>query len=261
MIVVFGVYDLFKKGRLQERDRCEFCKKRALLASYTAWKFFHVYFIPLLPLGHGRTVRYCPLCRKHRKVKMREVRARIEGAPQAARSALAAGDVNAALQAIMTCAQMGGLEQAEALFDLMDQSDVRVLRALGRFQYMRKRTAPAEDIYRKAIELAGEDAASHYLLGELLLGDRKRAEEALAELELAATLEPRALDVRQLLSEEYQKRKMWRKLLAVLEEMAPLDPEAAAGKAFQKRLKKARKKAGKEAAAAPAESVNPYAAP
>lgn len=246
MIFIFGKLHLFKRQRLENRDWCEHCGKRFRLMSYTAREFFHLYFIPFIPLGRIRVINKCPRCEKYYSMHIKKVRDAVAEASAAAEQALAAGNVEETIENAFACLQFGDFERVGSILSQLNQDDGVVLRTGARILKMQRKFTEAQTICRQAISAEPENAEGHYLLGEILIESRQ-VDEGLVEMQQAAVLAPDALDVRMTLMDEFAKRKRWPELLPVMDEIAALAPDMLQDKTFSRLLKKAKKKAGKKA--------------
>ena len=73
MVILFGAYGTGRKMCAYRRAWCNHCAKEAIAEQYSAFYFFHVFFIPLIPLGtrwkwECRECRNDPLERTHESV-------------------------------------------------------------------------------------------------------------------------------------------------------------------------------------------------
>src|SRR5437667_6348011 len=67
-----GTWYYGKDNLVTRNDRCEFCGNYGELKSYDTTLYFVVLFIPLIPLRRKRILDECPVCRRHRAVKLSE---------------------------------------------------------------------------------------------------------------------------------------------------------------------------------------------
>lgn len=257
MVLIFGRFHLFKRQRLEVRDWCEHCGKRFRLQSYTAWEFYHVYFIPFIPVGRLRVMNKCPGCQKYLGMSIKKARDAMEEASAAAEQALAAGNVDEAIENAFTCLHFGDYERAEGVLSRLDPGDGRILLARARMLRMQRQFTQTEALCRQAISAEPENAEGHYLLAETLIESRQ-IDEGLAEMTQAAELAPDALDVRMVLMDELAKRKRWLELLPVMDEIVALSPDMSQDKHFSRLYKKAEKKARRKAVTQA--DKNPYQA-
>ncbi|MCK4626392.1 MAG: tetratricopeptide repeat protein [Phycisphaerae bacterium] len=256
MIFIFGKLHLFKHHRLENRDWCEHCGKRFRLMSYTAREFFHLYFIPFIPLGRIRVINKCPRCDKYYSMHIKKVRDAVAEASVAAEQALAAGNVEETIENAFACLQFGDFERVGSILSQLNQDDGMILRAGARMLRMQRKFTEAQTICRQAISAEPENAEGHYLLGEILI-ESGQVDEGLMEIHQAAELAPDALDIRMVLMDELAERKRWSELLPVMEEIAVLSPDMSQDNAFGRLLKKTEKKARPRTAIAT--KKNPYA--
>lgn len=71
MFFIYGAKH-YGKGQLSHRyGICESCGKPGHLKSYTTAQFLHLWWIPLIPIGHNRVMDLCPHCNTCRNVSPR----------------------------------------------------------------------------------------------------------------------------------------------------------------------------------------------
>lgn len=246
MIIIYGTGHFFKKRRVEELDWCDHCRGRMRLASYTAWRFFTVYWIvPLIPLGSARCVRFCPHCKHYVQFGRRQLRQTIQEVTESGRQAAAAGNAQAAAGAALMLVRLGAFEAADDILDGLEPrpGDAGVHSARGTAHAMKRQHRAAEECFRLGIMADPSSAEAHFLLGEVLV-EMRRSQEGIDEMRRAAELAPEAMDVRVVLMTELERKRDWPGLVTVMEEMARLDPSRLDHKPFAKLLKKARGKAG-----------------
>ena len=62
-MVLFGVRDSYKHDSVFHFDACRDCRRLGWLHSYNVYQFIHLYFIPVVPVGHERRIDACPNCK------------------------------------------------------------------------------------------------------------------------------------------------------------------------------------------------------
>ncbi|MCB9232477.1 MAG: zinc-ribbon domain-containing protein [Bacteroidia bacterium] len=65
MIIIWGTYHLMKNNPRVHNDTCPHCGAFSRLESHEATHFFHLYYIPLIPLGKKRIESKCSRCNKY----------------------------------------------------------------------------------------------------------------------------------------------------------------------------------------------------
>lgn len=61
-----------KKNKQRYTGICENCGANTQLEAYDTTEFFVLLFVPIFPLGEKRVMDYCPACRKHRVMKLKD---------------------------------------------------------------------------------------------------------------------------------------------------------------------------------------------
>jgi hypothetical protein len=63
MFVIYGTRAYFRRNQVTTFNFCEYCSVHGKLSSFDGRNFFHLYFIPLIPLGsRKRNHQSCPRC-------------------------------------------------------------------------------------------------------------------------------------------------------------------------------------------------------
>lgn len=241
-----GYYGRANRTRL--RDRCEFCGGRFELANYDTWLCACALFVPIAPLSRLRIFRDCPGCRQHYRMPMRQVRreakAVLDGAVEALRRDPATREEP--LQAAWTLFELGRLADVDRLMNALLEhhaDDLDVLLAQGAMLQQRGRAEQALAYHQRAAGGFPDSPAAHDALGECLL-ELGRRDAGMASLQRAAELAPQALDVRERLVEEHQRRQDWPAMVGVLEQMATIEPSLLGREAFARLLSRARRAIG-----------------
>ena len=255
MVIVWGTYHLGKTDRVTERDVCEFCGKEAKLESYTARAWGHLMFIPLIPTGKARVLRYCTACQQFRHVSMKDLPAAVGEISRQAVEDVREGKIDDVLGAAILLTQLGAFGQADALLEACPADAVDPLLVGAMLRSMHGDDAGAEQILRAAAQTHADKPHPHFALGEHLL-KTQRIDEGLASLQQAAEQAPEALDVRFRILDVHTSRKNWTAVCQALEEIIAINPDVLQDKAIAKLHKKAQKKAG---TAALKDQPNPYA--
>lgn len=72
MFILHGVYALGRKIVAYRNDVCLTCAAPRRIYGLRAFRIFHIFFVPLIPLGFGRVWR-CSVCKLDPRVNMGEV--------------------------------------------------------------------------------------------------------------------------------------------------------------------------------------------
>ncbi len=72
MFFFYGIRRYGKKNGTSRTGVCESCGKTGTLETYDTAQFFHLYWIPLIPLGHVKIIDACPHCNKCRVISPRK---------------------------------------------------------------------------------------------------------------------------------------------------------------------------------------------
>ncbi len=185
-MIVYGVR-LYGKDNVRVRfDPCPSCGALGKLSSFDAAKFFHIYWIPLIPLGRKRVMDSCPSCKMHRELGLREYRKvkreTLDGTVQAMKDN--PRDPDAAAEAINAYVHFGELDNFEAMAPALanrHQQNAKVQSVVGgAYEYL-GRYDEAETYYQRALH-ADPSPEHHEELATLLIREGK-PEEAEAHLE------------------------------------------------------------------------------
>ncbi|MBL0209445.1 MAG: hypothetical protein IPQ13_00795 [Holophagaceae bacterium] len=68
MFILFGRWHFGRKAVAYRADWCTVCERRIVAQAIRSFDWFHVYLIPLIPLGHWRHWE-CPHCEKQPHLK------------------------------------------------------------------------------------------------------------------------------------------------------------------------------------------------
>lgn len=62
-MIIFGTGYYFKSRQASQKGFCPYCGKYSKLSSWNGMSFFHLYFIPLIPVSKFQRIhKYCKLC-------------------------------------------------------------------------------------------------------------------------------------------------------------------------------------------------------
>jgi tetratricopeptide (TPR) repeat protein len=63
MFIIFGTRAYFRRNRVTQYSICPQCSQFARMQSFSAMRFFHLYYIPLIPIeGYRRNHKLCSRC-------------------------------------------------------------------------------------------------------------------------------------------------------------------------------------------------------
>ena len=65
MVVIQGIYFFNKQNIITNEKVCNYCNRINKLKTYTGFKFFHLYGIPLIPLGKKVVNNECSGCKTY----------------------------------------------------------------------------------------------------------------------------------------------------------------------------------------------------
>ena len=74
MLIFYGVRNYGKTDASARLDICAACGKTGRLETYTTARFFHLYWIPLIPVGHAKIIDACPHCKQCRTLSPKKYR-------------------------------------------------------------------------------------------------------------------------------------------------------------------------------------------
>lgn len=72
MLFFYGMRRYGKSNATKRYGACEACGKSGDLATYDTAQFFHLYWIPLIPVGHIKIIDACPHCDQCRTISPRK---------------------------------------------------------------------------------------------------------------------------------------------------------------------------------------------
>lgn len=71
-MTVYGWRNYYKRDSSYRRDNCPKCRHIVFLHSFTTTRCFHLYLVPLFPLGRKRILNQCPACSAGREFSFRD---------------------------------------------------------------------------------------------------------------------------------------------------------------------------------------------
>lgn len=69
-MIIFGVRNYYKRDSVYRADVCEQCGVFGQLHSYSSTQAFHVYWIPVFPVGFKRVIDQCQSCKAGREMSL-----------------------------------------------------------------------------------------------------------------------------------------------------------------------------------------------
>ena len=260
IIIVSGSYYRGRKQQIIDRSYCSICERENRpLRSYSAWEIGHFMFIPLMPWGRVRIFCSCLTCQHHYKfsLKGKRLKAAIEQQRKDAFARLGK-DLYETLNDVAGLAHLGDFEGVRSLLEKLDDHG-QAARTLGeaRFLALQGRASEAESNFQKALKADPSSGTPDFWLGQFLL-TQKRDEEAIAQLQRAAQLNPHYeyFGLLRDFSLARKQRKNWHGLAVIMSEMARRQPDMTKDRKFARLYAKACRKSGRIA-----ETSNPYANP
>jgi len=230
-MIIFGV-KTFGKDHAQSRyGNCGQCGAFGKLQSYDTSKYFHVYWVPLVPLGRKRVIDSCPSCKMHRETGVRQYRKiRRESLANALEEMKNDPDnAEKAISGIQTFVSFGELQNFEAIAPALaqrHQASGSVMRELaGAYDYIGNHEE-ASRYYQLALA-AGNDPETHEDLAVFLIR-RGRSEEAETHLQhIIETGNEERYGLLYFLVEGFRHEGRHEDALRVLDQLETLDSDAA----------------------------------
>ncbi|HJZ90775.1 MAG TPA: hypothetical protein VKE40_07860 [Gemmataceae bacterium] len=224
---------------------CPNCGALAELESYDTTLFFVVFMIPVIPLGQKRILQNCPVCQRHRVVKLKDWEA---GKAQAFNAVLEKLQANPDdRETIQMALGLATVYQDEQLFDKLADvlaghrtDDAEIQAQLGAAYEYFSRWPDAEAAYQRSMAVDPTDDTRERLAVCLL--KQNRPEEAADHVRHA--LESKDPDKAWLvfwLIEGFMAKGMHEQALAVMDVRDQIYPKLVKDKAYQKQRKTAEK--------------------
>ena len=225
-MLVWGTYVLFKRDIVEGPCQCLRCGEyHQRVQSYSGWRFFHLYFIPLIPLGHKRLAMTCPKddLAIGLSLKQKHLQPVFDKARQFAREAKTFDELIERVSHMIHLADFTGVDEILDEWARTDPIGAEIGRGLS--TQFHGDTDEAESHLRKAVSLDGANGLARFHLGQFLF-ETERDEEAVSELRQARALDPQ-LDVRGAMFTALADRELrrdWHKVFSLSEELFRLDP-------------------------------------
>lgn len=190
MFIVFGTTFYHKANLKQKKDVCAFCKQVRPISSYEGWKFFHIYYVPIIPLGKKKVLNSCGGCDRYLQLSMAKWNELRTVQLEAAKKGYSQNqDKEHALQLLDALEVYASREEAEAFVREVSSrydSDPEVLLQCAAWYRAHGYTEQASRLAHKSLSSEGADRARRILLGIALeQGDLNAALQQAAALETA----------------------------------------------------------------------------
>jgi tetratricopeptide (TPR) repeat protein len=263
-MIIYGTRFYGKTDEVETQESCVHCGRYGKLTSYTGRRFFHIYFIPLIPTGkRTRVTRQCPSCKTGQHLEVSQLPGLTESIRQQLQEitiAAAAGETHfrfggeeyAVLPSIFNLVPDAyvylGADETEEFLTLLRTNDAHLptLFAEAKHAEIIGQTSLAENAY-KSIERESESQRELARLHRAqMYFNLSRFNDAAVLAEELDTAYPTDLTVKQLLLDIYSNTKEWEKLASTYEHCFTLNPGLWENKAFLKAYKKACKRCARE---------------
>lgn len=237
MLIVFGKYNYFKKDMIYKSGICPYCNKETTLSNFTTSQFYHVYYIPLIPLGKFHFVNYCNKCKKALSYKLDDWYSTSAEALEKAQMNYQhhKTQYNATIEMHMAYRTFGVPAEAFKFAEQMEQDfagNAEVHNYLGTFYLDNNRVEEAKRNYKAFYEASENKERSCQALGDLLyqLRDYKGALELYRQMQ---TFEDKSTVFKLLnICGELRKESLYTEcdeLLQMIQERYTGDPDKVAG--------------------------------
>lgn len=264
-MLIFGTGYYFRSRKAMQRGFCSHCGKFGKLQSWNGMSFFHLYFIPLIPVSrYQRIHKHCKLCNngllfaidKHEAMtlKIKE---------QSAHAILALHDGEATVEDIDNepTDPISFLEGAIDWFHSAADKDFsyQLLQQLNHpeckfaeammtafVQMMDGDLSKSAESYQLASRLKPDDYRGHLRLANVLV-ELKKGDQAIPAYQSAATATDDVnmqISILFLMAELLTKQKRYLDASQAYDQIVQRQPELLNDKAFMKLMNKAKKKAG-----------------
>ncbi len=260
-MIIYGSQMYGKKERVTTWGSCEHCGAYAKQHSYSARKWGHLYFIPLIPMGgHVRVLFECSQCSMGSHIPIEQLPAVTDSVREGLKPAVAAsmaGEqtfVDPEGDELHTGAQLAGAvsmlyacnvgDVVPSLLEKLPDGPARSLVEGSEYQVTGNPDA-AIDCYKRAAKASPEDVVPLLWLAELL-ANRGRREEARAVYEKAAEMQPDNVGIVANLADLCEAMKDWDGVCDHYETLFAAAPSLGEDKKLVKTYKKACKKSRRD---------------
>jgi hypothetical protein len=267
MVIIFGTRAYFRSNKVSQYGFCNHCDQFAKFSSFDAMRFFHLYYIPLIPTqGSRRNHKMCPKCNVVQLFEPNvfgEIITSLKDQTADAIVALQSGDTTFTddkpdaepiecvpfLHSVLDWLYAANnVEFCNSILSQLDSPNCRFARSIleAALETMRGNLDKAILAYKDAASVDPASPQPHQLMGHLLI-QRNRREEAIDSYKsaLALTSDPQIqLGLNIQLADQEMTAKRFADAAASYERAVQIRPELASHAPFAKALKKAKKKAG-----------------
>lgn len=73
MFILYGIKDYNRRNGRTVFGSCEHCKSVGFQTSCDVTSYFHIYWIPIIPVGRYRIIEHCPRCKQGKKIGKRDI--------------------------------------------------------------------------------------------------------------------------------------------------------------------------------------------
>lgn len=264
-MLIFGTGNYFRTRKASQRGFCSHCGKFSKQSSWNGMSFFHLYFIPIIPLSsYHRVHKYCNACSngltfpidKHDEITLKikeqsahailalhdgeEMIENIDEEPTEAISFL-----EGALDWIHSSADK---EFGYQLVQQLNRPECKFAEAMATayVQMLDGDLNKSAEYYQAASRIRPEDYRGHFRLANVLV-ELKKGDQAIPAYQAAATLVEDAnmrVSILYLLAELLMKQKRFLEASQTYDQITQLRPDLASDREFAKLVSKAKKKAG-----------------
>lgn len=243
-----GTHYYGKRNHVRFMGQCHSCKRVGQLESYETREFFVIIFIPIIPLTKYQILDSCPICRRHRRLKLEEWNAQRTQLVAAAKASADAAPDNWDAQEgyAATLWNLCLIQEAIAAWQSLIAREPR----RGSLHLGLARTLNSAGRHDEALaayqQLATLDPSHDVGLVEYsnLLALRRRKDEALDVLKRHEPQNADSIHFLAALGDRAFGFKDFETASRVYARLVQLAPQFSENKRFMKTLKKAHKKAG-----------------
>ncbi|MCA9079836.1 MAG: tetratricopeptide repeat protein [Planctomycetaceae bacterium] len=241
-----GTWYYGKDQRLTVHGTCSQCGRDGELTSYDTTNYFVFIFIPIIPLGRFRIIEECPVCQKHRRIKLAEwerLKDEAIDTMEEEQSHDPKAHAAAALHIALSFQDKGILESLGRDLAAQQTDDADIQSLLGAVEAYFGNDDRAIEAYQNSLR-AKEDPEIAEYLGVTLIREQRPEEAEKMFQHLLEPGDPQKLGHIVLLAEAYQAQGNHDRACELLEQCEELVPELASDKQFQKLRKQAEKHRG-----------------
>ena len=264
-MLIFGTGSYFRSRKASQKGYCPHCGKYAKFNSWNGMSFFHLYFIPLIPLSsHQRIHKCCSACNNGRTFKIEDYDALIYRLKEFSANAILALLDGEETMLTADNEPTDALEFLEGACDWfysaadksfsaqvlqqLNNPDCRYAEAMlsayvGMLDGDLNKTA---EFYQAACRAKPSDYRCHLRLANTLV-EAKKGDQAIAAYQSAANLTDQLemkVSILYLLAETSTKQKRYSEASQAYDSIVALQPSVMNDKEFLKLFNKAKKRSG-----------------